>query len=145
MVESRVESVIDWMVESELRQWKAVMEHIDQRGTAPGVKDERMVGQIPGTFEQDRRRLLETVGAAARHAIQGYDRDWESSRLADSVQTAVASTAVIEVSAVGLGTLVTIIATSSAADVTGILAAGALSVVGLLVRPAKRRQAWRVW
>jgi hypothetical protein len=100
-----------------------------------------MVGRIPGTFEQDRRRLLETVGAAAHHAIEGYDRDRESSRLADSVQSAVASTAVIEVSAVGLGTLVSIIATSSAADVTGILAAGALSVVGLLVLPAKRRQA----
>jgi small GTP-binding protein len=141
VVESRVEGVIDWMVESELRQWKAVMEHIDQRGAALGANHERMVGRIPGTFEQDRRRLLETVGAAAHHAIEGYDRDRESSRLADSVQSAVASTAVIEVSAVGLGTLVSIIATSSAADVTGILAAGALSVVGLLVLPAKRRQA----
>ncbi len=141
LVEKRVEGVIDWMVESELRQWKAVMEHIEQRGLAQGENEERMVGRLPGTFEQDRKRLLETVGAAARRAIDGYDRDRESSRLADSVQTAVASTAVIEVSAVGLGTLVTIIATSSAADVTGILAAGALSVVGLLVLPAKRRQA----
>jgi hypothetical protein len=141
LVEKRVEGVIDWMVENELRQWKAVMEHIDERGRAQGENEERMVGRLPGTFEQDRKRLLETVGAAARRAIEGYDRDRESSRLADSVQTAVASAAVIQVSAVGLGTLVTIIATSSAADVSGILAAGALSVVGLLVLPAKRRQA----
>ncbi|MGH9323689.1 MAG: dynamin family protein [Vicinamibacteria bacterium] len=143
VVESRVEGVIDWMVASELRQWKAVMEHLEKRGVAQGTREgeSRMVGRLPGTFEQDRKRLLETVGAAARRAIEGYDRDRESSRLADSVQTAVASTAVIEVSAVGLGTLVTIIATTSAADVTGILAAGVLSVVGLLVLPAKKRQA----
>lgn len=140
VVEKRVEAVIDWMVESELRQWKAVREHIDERRAA---RQTRMVGRLPPTFEQDRKRLLETVGAASRRAIEGYDRDRESSRLADSVQNAVASTAVLEVGAVGLGTLVGLIATSTAADVTGILAAGALSVVGLLVLPAKKRRAKR--
>ncbi|HEY7817508.1 MAG TPA: dynamin family protein, partial [Vicinamibacteria bacterium] len=62
VVESRVEGVIDWMVESELRQWKAVMEHIEKRA----ANEDRMVGRLPGTFEQDRKRLLETLGTAAR-------------------------------------------------------------------------------
>jgi small GTP-binding protein len=141
VVEKRVEAVIDWMVESELRQWQAVMDHIDERRSSRESREERMVGRLPGTFVQDRKRLLGTVGAAARRAVEGYDRDRESSRLADSVQTAVASTAVIEVSAVGLGALVSIIATTTAADVTGVLAASALSVVGLLVLPAKKRRA----
>jgi len=141
VVEKRVEAVIDWMVESELRQWQAVMEHIEKRRSSREQGEERIVGRLPGTFVQDRARLLETVGAAARRAIDGYDRDRESSRLADSVQTAVASTAVIEVSAVGLGALVTLIATTTAADVTGVLAASALSIVGLLVLPAKKRRA----
>jgi small GTP-binding protein len=138
VVEERVEGVIDWMVESELRQWEAVREHVDRRRSA---REDRMVGKLPASFEQDRKRLLETVGAASRRAIEGYDREHESSRLADSVQAAVASAALIEVGAVGLGTLVTLIATTSAADVTGVLAAGALSVVGLLVLPAKKRRA----
>ena len=30
-VEKRVEAVIDWMVESELEQWKAVMAHLEER------------------------------------------------------------------------------------------------------------------
>jgi len=141
VVEKRVEAVIDWMVESELRQWQAVMDHIEKRRSSRETGEERMVGRLPGTFAQDRKRLLETVGAAARRAIEGYDRDRESSRLADSVQTAVASTAVLQVSAVGLGALVTIIATTTAVDVTGVLAASALSVVGLLVLPAKKRRA----
>jgi hypothetical protein len=53
----------------------------------------------------------------------------------------VASTAVIEVSALGLGALISVIATTTAADVTGVLAASVLSVVGLLVLPAKKRGA----
>jgi hypothetical protein len=126
------------MVESELRQWKAVVEHVDRRRSA---REDRMLGKLPAGFEQDRKRLLETVGAASRKAIEGYDREHESSRLADSVQAAVASAALIEVGAVGLGALVTLIATTTAADVTGVLAASALSVVGLLVLPAKKRRA----
>lgn len=137
-VEKRVEAVIDWMVESELDQWKSIMTHIDERRKA---REDRLVGKLAPTFIQDRKRLLETVGTAARNAIDGYDRDTESTRLAESVQTAVASTALLEVSAVGLGALVAAIATTTAADVTGILAASALSIVGLLVLPAKRRAA----
>ena len=137
-VEKRVEAVIDWMVESELEQWKAVMAHLEERRSA---HEERIIGKLQATFAQDRERLLETVGTAARRAIDGYDRESESSRLAESVQTAVASTALLEVGAVGLGALVAAIATTTAADVTGILAASALSIVGLLVLPAKRRKA----
>ncbi len=138
VVAKRVEAVIDWMVESELEQWKAVTAHLDERRTA---HEARIVGKLQATFVQDRKRLLETVGADARRAIDDYDRESESSRLAESVQTAVASTALLEVGAVGLGALVAAIATTTAADVTGILAASALSIMGLLVLPAKRRKA----
>ncbi len=138
VVEKRVTDVIDWMVESELEQWKALMSHLDARRKA---HDERLVGSLPKAFVQDRKRLLETVGEASRSAVEGYDRDSESTRLAQSVQNAVAGTAVLEVSALGLGALVAAIATTTAVDVTGILAAGALSVIGLLVLPAKRRKA----
>ena len=138
VVEKRVEGVIDWMVDSELRQWKAVVAHLEKRRSA---HQDRMVGALARSFDQDRKRLLETVGTASRRAIDGYDRDLESSRLADSVRAAVAGTALLEMGAVGLGTMVSLIATTTAADVTGILAAGAISVIGLLVLPAKKRRA----
>jgi hypothetical protein len=73
--------------------------------------------------------------------VESYDKDAEGRRLAEDVRDAVASTAIIQVGAVGLGAIVTFLATSSAVDVTGIMAAGAISVLGLLVLPAKRRQA----
>jgi chromosome segregation ATPase len=54
---------------------------------------------------------------------------------------AVAGTALVEVSAIGLGAIVTLIATTTLADVTGILAASAVAVLGLFVIPARRREA----
>jgi hypothetical protein len=58
--------------------------------------------------------------------------------MADSVQVAVAGTAALQVGALGLGTIVTMLATTAMGDITGLVAASALSVIGLLVLPAKR-------
>lgn len=138
VIERRVDDVIDWMVSSELKQWQAVMNHLETRRAQHA---DRIVGQVGGSFDYDRQHLLETVGRSAARAVESYDKDEESTRLAESVQMAVASAALLEVGAVGLGTLVTMIASTSAVDVTGILAAGAVSVLGLLVIPAKRRKA----
>jgi len=54
---------------------------------------------------------------------------------------AVAASAALEVGAVGLGTLITILATTLSADVTGVLFAGMVAVLGLFVIPTRRRQA----
>jgi hypothetical protein len=47
----------------------------------------------------------------------------------------------MEVGAVGLGALITLLASTAAADVTGILIAGVIAALGLFIIPAKRRQA----
>lgn len=137
-VEKRVEAIVDWMVQAELRQWQDVMAVLRGRGTG---HEGRMVGQVDDRFEYDRKRLLDTVGGEAQRAIEGYDAAAEAQRLAGSVRDAVAQTALLQVSAVGLGAIVAVLASTTVADVTGILAAGALSVIGLFVLPAKRQRA----
>ena len=137
VIEQRVNGVIDWMIESELRQWQAVTDYLESRQTR---ESDRMVGKV-GKFEYDRQRLLETVGRTARRVVDDYDQDRESTRLAESVQTAVAGAALLEAGAVGLGTMVTLIASTTLVDMTGMLAAGALSILGFLVIPARRRKA----
>ena len=82
---------------------------------------DRLVGEI-GTFDFDRDKLLETVGRAARRTVDGYDHSAEATRMAESVQTAVAGAALMEVSALGLGAIVTALATTQLADITGLLA-----------------------
>lgn len=136
-IEKKVEEIIDWVIGAELRQWQAVGEHLSRRRTN---HPDRVIGEI-GSFDYDRRQLLDTVGRAAQRTIDGYDRDFESTRLADSVQSAVAGIAVLEVGALGLGAVITLLATTQLVDVTGALAAGTMATLGLFVLPNRRRKA----
>lgn len=138
-IEHKVTELIDWLVDSDLRQWKAVNDHLAERRKA---HQERIVGDAgPGSFRYDRERLLEAVGREAQRVVETYDRDFEAQSIAEGAQAAVAASAALEVGAVGLGTLVTILATTAAADVTGILLASVVAAIGLIVIPARKRMA----
>ena len=137
-IERRVQELIDWLVSSELRQWQAIHEHVARRKHEHA---DRIVGQGGGSFDVDRVRLLDRVGGVARSTVEEFDRDRAAARLADSVQSAVAGAAILEVSGLGLGATIAVLTTSAAADVTGILAATTLVVLGLAVIPARRRRA----
>jgi hypothetical protein len=102
---------------------------------------DRLVGQIGGTFDYDRARLLDSVGRAAQDAVESYDHEDEANRLAESVRMAVAGTALVEVSAIGLGALVMLLATTTLADITGLVTASVVAALGLFVIPARRRDA----
>ncbi len=137
-VEAKVESLIDWLVESDLQQWQSVVNHVNRRAAAHA---DRMVGEVGGRFEADRGRLLATVGRAASDGLASYDRAAEARRMADDVSKAVTGTALAGVGAVGLGATVALAASSTAADVTGLLAAGLLFSLGLFILPYRRRKA----
>ncbi len=137
-IEKKVDELIDWLVESDLRQWKAVNDHLADRKR---VYADRIVGSANASFTYERSRLIDAVGHQAQRVVETYDRVGEAQAIAEHAQTAVAASAAIEVGAVGLGAIIAILATTVAADVTGILLASLVAVVGLFVIPAKRRQA----
>src|SRR5688572_19212276 len=109
-----------------------------QRRQAHG---EHMTGEESGGFHNDRAALLDSVGRQAQRVVKTFDRRVEAQALADGARTAVAATAAVGASALGLGALVTVVATTAAADVSGILAASVLGAIGMLILPAKRRRA----
>jgi small GTP-binding protein len=138
-VERRVDGIVDWMVEAELRQWQDVMAFLAERpASRPGSE-----GRVDDRFAYDRSRLLESVREAARKAVLHYDAPSEARRLAEKVRESVAQAALLQVSALGLGTIVAVLASTTAADVTGILAASMLSLIGLFLLPARREKARR--
>jgi hypothetical protein len=137
-MDAKAESLIDWLVESDLNQWQRVVGHVQKRQS---IHADRVVGEIGARFDSNRSTLLESLGRAAREGVRGYDREAEAQRLASDVQKAVAGTAVVEVGAVGLGATVAMLATGSAADATGIAAAGLLAAVGLYILPHRRKRA----
>ena len=137
-IERKVNELIDWLVDANLHQWQAVTEHLAERRRQ---HQSRIVGDATiGTFHYDRERLMDAVGQEARHVVDTYDRDAESRQIAQGAQDAVATSAALGVSAIGLGTVITMLATTAAADVTGILLASMVAALGLFVIPAKRRQ-----
>ncbi len=137
-IEERVRRLIDWLVDKDIHQWQQVMNYLQRRQARYG---EQIVGEGAAQLDVRRRALIDSVGKTAQTIVETYDRNKEASELAAQVETAVAQVALIEVGAVTLGTLVTALIASSTADITGILAASVLAVVGLFVIPYKRKQA----
>lgn len=140
-IEQEVSALIDWMVAKDLRQWQSTLEYLDRHRAKSQEDQDKIIGQVGGPFEYNRRELLDSVGQAAKQVVRKYDREAESRRLAQGVRDAVAGTALVQVGAVGLGAILVVILHGALLDFTGILAGGTLAVVGLLIIPAKRRQA----
>ena len=136
-IETRVEEITEWLVARNLSQWQAVVEHVRRR---KDVHADQLMGEIPSSFDLNRRDLIDSVSVSAQQAFQTYDRNQEAQRIAQSLQRAVANTALVEVGAVGLGTLITVLASSTLLDVTGVVAAGTMAVLGLFVIPSRRRR-----
>jgi len=138
-IERKVNELIDWLVDSDLRQWQAVNDHLAERRRA---HQERIVGDHAiGSFNYDRERLMDAVGREAHRVVETYDKSAEAQAIADGAQQAVAASAALGVGAVGLGTIITILATTVAADVTGILMASLIAALGLFIIPARRKTA----
>lgn len=138
-IEQKVDELIDWLVDQDLRQWKAVTDHLADRRKE---HQERIVGDLGGgSFKVDRERLLEALGRRAQRVVETYDRTKEAQLIAENAQAAVATSLAVELGAVGLGTLVTVLATTAAMDVTGVVLASAVAALGLFIIPTRRQQA----
>lgn len=137
-IEAKVNEMIDWLVDANLHQWQAVNDHLAERRRE---HRDRIVGDTAGSFQYDRDRLMDAVGQEARHVVESYDRSYEAQQIAEGARDAVAQSAAVEVGAVGLGALITTLATTASMDVTGILIASLVAALGLFVIPGKRRKA----
>ena len=140
-VEARVNDVVDWMVAADLREWQAVTTRLAERRRQ--YRD-RLVGEAEsGGFHADRARLMASVSADVQRVVSTYDKSAEARALADAARNAVAAAAAAGAGAVGLGTVVTVAATTAAADVTGLVMAGLVGALAFFIIPARRRRARR--
>ncbi len=136
-IDTKINELIDWIVDSNFRQWQAVTEHIAERRRE---HKNQLIGDI-GSFSYDRERIMEGVGRETQRVVESFDKQSEAEALAESTRNTVAAVAAIEIGAVGLGAAITAAATTAAADFTGILFASVIAALGLFIIPAKRQQA----
>lgn len=134
-IERQVNDLIVWLVDKDYQQWRNVMNYISRRANQ---HSDQMVGHVQGDFEVNRQKLLTSVGRDAQHVVDTYDREAESLKLSQQVQTALIQTASVEAGALGLGALLVALLQTPLLDVTGILSAGALAALGLYVLPYRR-------
>ncbi len=135
----KVDQLIDWMVTRNLEQWHIMNEYLDESrqrlSTSPAAKPSL------GNFNLNREMILNNVTQKTNTVIEGFDKEKEARKIAEQAQNTVAATAAMEVGAVGLGALITALATTAAADVTGIVLASVMAIIGFLVIPARKRKA----
>ena len=137
-VERKVSDLIDWFISADLKQWQAVMGHLNERKEE---YEDQIIGEIGTDFQYNREHLIDSVGRAAQRVVDTYDKTAEAQKIADSAQQAVATLGVTQVSALGLGAIITVLAHTVFWDVTGVLAAGAVATFGLYLIPARKRAA----
>jgi small GTP-binding protein len=136
-IERRVTELIDWLIDQDFRQWQAVTSHLADRTRNHAS---RMLGAPDvGTFHADRSRLIDSVGRETQRVVDTYDKQREAAAIADQARAAVTAAAAAGGAAVGLGTLITVLASTAAADITGILLASVVAALGFLVIPARRK------
>ncbi len=138
-IERKVGELVDWLVDADLRQWQDVTKHLAERRRQ---YQDRIVGEGGATrFHYDRGRLIESANRESQKVIDSFDRRQEARQLADDARNAVAAAAAVSAGGVGLGAIVTIAATTAAADVTGIIMASVIAAIGFFILPAKREKA----
>jgi small GTP-binding protein len=137
-VERKVGELVDWLVSADLKQWQSVTRHLAERRRQ---YQDRIVGEDAGQFHYDRTRMIDAVSRESQRVVESYDRKREAELLADNARNAVAAAAAAGATAVGLGAIVTIAATTAAADVTGIILASVVAAIGFFILPAKRKKA----
>jgi small GTP-binding protein len=137
-IDQKVQTLIDWMVEKNLRLQQSTDEYIKRRAAH---HTDKLIGSVGGSFDYNRRTLLDSVGKAASSVISTYDKEAESAALAEEVRGSIAGTVIAEVGAVGLGAALVGLFSAAWLDVTGILLGATLAIGGFALLPAKRRQA----
>ncbi|MDK2980091.1 MAG: hypothetical protein PWQ55_438 [Chloroflexota bacterium] len=137
-IDDKVTDSIEWLVEEDLKQWQIVTQKINQR--AARHQDRILSDPNSQQINLERQKIIRNINRQAQRVVEEYDREVEAANIAEEAQMAVAASAAVEVGAIGLGTLITLLATTASADLTGILLAGLTATLGFFILPTKKKQ-----
>ena len=142
-IDDKVNLSIDWLVEEDLKQWQIITQKINLRSQK--YQDRILHDASSQQISMERQKIIKNINREAQRIIEKYDKDAEAAQIAEEAQMAVATSAAIEVGAIGLGTVITMLATTASADLTGILLAGLTATLGFFIIPTKKGQTKRLF
>ena len=142
-IDNKVDDLVEWLVDENYKQWQIVNSKITKRMAV--FKNRILSDSHSQEIQIERKKIISTVKRGAQRVVEKFNRDAEAQQIAEDAQMAVAASVAIEVGALGLGTLVTVLATTASADLTGILLAGLTATLGFFIIPAKKKQARKLF
>jgi len=108
-----------------------VIDYLQSR-TVDSIKG--IIGKPTTQFEYNRAKLIDDLGDSASKVFLTFDRKKQAEKITDSIKAGILHTAIAEIGAVGLGSLLY----ASIFDVTGLFSAGVVAVSGLAILPYRR-------
>ena len=133
-IEGRTQELVDWMVERNLQLWQGVGDYVRRHAKT----NEHMLGDLPTQFQYNRQALIRDIVDTANRIVATYDRSAEALHVANELRNAVATTAVVQVGAIGIGALIATLLKGAIFDTTGVIAASVIALGGLYIIPNRR-------
>lgn len=133
-VEERTQVMVDWLIERNLQLWQQVSEYVYRRART----SESLLPEGAAIFQYRRQALMADIVATANEIVASYDRSAEAAHVANELRQALATTAVIQVGAIGIGAIIATALKGAVFDTTGVIAASVIALGGLYVIPARR-------
>lgn len=138
-VEEVVHRMVDWTVKRNLTLWTSVFRELDAH-TARLRASGALASERDAEFVYNREELFTRLREPIQRRLDGFNTEDEARGIVQSMQEAVAQAFGVNVLAVGLGAALVAAFTTTALDVTGVLAATLFAVAGWLLIPARRRR-----
>jgi hypothetical protein len=137
-VERRVDEAAAALASSEVAQSHAIAQMLEARRAVHG---DPVIGPAVGALEDERARPPSELRRDALRVLATHDLRTEAWRIARLARHAALAGALLQVGAILLVGAVLALATTTTSQVVGILAAAALSLVGVLLLPLARVRA----
>lgn len=136
-VDRHVDEIVDWLVSSELAQWKMLRAQVADNGSA---LSKVIAEQLDARFDYDRSRLSTSLGRTLSDSMALFDAEGESKAVAESIRNAATNVLFL-----GVAALVMLVAATSAEALTGdvppLSIAAGLAAAAVAVIPWARRRA----
>ena len=113
-IEDEIGRVIDWIVERNLKAWQDISGYIERRQIAR--HREGMIGEVGTSFTYNRQALLDSIGRGLSRGDRELQPRGRGATIANDIQGTFATTALAQVGALGLGTLVVTLLTGAVAE-----------------------------
>ncbi len=136
-VERKTTEMVETIYLRQQQITQSVMKQIETR------KSEFPQAGIPQHEKMERASLLQKMQSAIDEMVKKMEQDIAGNIGMKHVQSALTTALAIEVSAIGIGAGLTLIATTVATDILGIVAAFWIGIAGFLVLPYYRKKSQR--